>query len=73
MERWVTVCGTPLSRGTAPAYVERLARWAYGRGESDIYALQAMGEIEARIIDAGLMDPEECDAIEVRAMGATRA
>ena len=50
MEKWIMVHGTPLSRDTAPAYVERLARWAYGRGESDIYALQVMGEIEARII-----------------------
>lgn len=73
MEKWIMVPGTVLSRTSAPAYVERLARWAYERGESDIYALQAMGEIEARIIDAGLMDPEECDAIEARAMGATRA
>lgn len=72
MEEWIMVPGMPISRDTAPAYVESLARWAYGygHGEADYYALQVMGEIEARIIDAGLMDPEECDEIEMRVMSA---
>lgn len=63
----ISVPGSVITKKSAAGYLERVARYLFGKTEPE--AMYVLGDIETRIVDAGFLTWPEIEEIEIKAIG----